>query len=176
MDTFVRVSHQDFMKEYNIYVEAKQQALKELYHEMGEKYKAYMKSILPTDNEVVIKSIKYRVKPTKYDIKLLVGLLFDNDVELMQDYFRWILYGSKPHWVSLKHLNVENWALRHGIIEEKGGKYYFTNPPKYYKSGTPMSTRAVRYSSQGIAKYIRIVQERILKELMSEMTSIMKEK
>lgn len=177
MDVRIKISKEEFTKEFNIYVEAKQQAMKELYHTIADKYKIYMKQVLPTENQEVLKLIKYRIKPTKHDIKLLLGILFDDDLDRIGDYFKWLLYGSPPHWVSLKrHPKVLEWALRHNVIQEVGGKYYFEKKPLYYSSGTPKSTRAVMVSSPGIAKYIIQVQNRLVQELYHEMVNLMKEK
>jgi len=168
------ISNNEFEKAYNAYMDLKIAALKQLYHSLGLKYRQFVRGIIPTDNLAVFRAFRYRVVPTKYDIRISCGILFNNDYTMIKEFYNWLLIGSKPHWVSLKHLNVLRWSLDNGIIQESGGKYYFVQHPLYYSSGTPKSTRAVMFSSKPVAPYLQQIQRETLRQLREDSIRILK--
>ena len=165
----LKVSHKDLMDEYNIYVEAKQTAIRKIYQEVGKATRDQLRGLAPVDEGDLRRAFKYRTTSTKNNISVIIGIIKDADYAKVANYLRFLLYGTRPHWVSLKaHPEIAKWALKHGLITGTEGAYYDTNPT-YNKSGTKQKKRAVKVSSKSMIAYIEQIQKQAVRDILNKL-------
>lgn len=175
-EVVLKVSHEALMDEYNLYVEAKQTAIRKIYQEVGKATRDQLRGLVPNDSGDLKKAFKYRTTSTKNNISLIIGIIKDADYLKVSNYLRFLLYGTRPHWVSLKaHPDIAKWAIKHGLITGSVDNYYDVNPT-YNKSGTKQKKRAIKVSSKSMINYVDAIQKQAIKDLLFKLeNSVVKE-
>jgi hypothetical protein len=162
LDVRLQVDREDVQNMLGTYIDAKQEAIRTVFKQVGNLYKKELRSLMGNNfGQFESSFFKFKTVTEKGgNITLLAGLIDQKNFSQTSNYLRFWLYGTKAHWVSLKaHQDVADWAERVGIIEQGAdGAYYFTSDGK--------RAWAVMVSNQSHVMDVRAIQQELIKELM----------
>jgi hypothetical protein len=162
LDVRLQVDKEDVQNMLGTYIDAKQEAIRTVFQQVGNLYKKELRSLMgPNFGQFESSFFKFKTVIEKGgNISLLAGLIDQKNFNQSSNYLRYWLYGTKSHWVSLKaHQDVADWAERVGIIEKgEDGAYYYTRDGR--------RAWAVTVSNKAHVMDVVSIQKQLVKELL----------
>lgn len=168
LDIRLDVDRQDVENMIGHYIDAKQEAIRRVFKQVGNMYKKELSSLMgPNFGELQSKFFKFKTEQSKGgNIALLAGIMDQANFDKTSNYLRFWLYGTEKHWVSLKkHEDVAAFGLRVGIIyEANDGNYYYTK--------TNERAWALQISNRSHVMEVKAIQRQLIKELLRRLEQL----
>lgn len=164
----------NFNTELNDLLQQKANAIKAVYRDWGKFLVRTLKSVAPVDRGQLRNSIEYRVTPSGKvkpgeTIRLVVGVI--NQKASASKYLRFLLEGTRPHFVPVKsngiYTGALGWAQRHKLIQNNNGQWIWANGKNKGKpfTGIYMRTEKDDFFEKVYRTYAKNIENDIRKVL-----------